>query len=279
LLRIGQFAHHAGVSVKTLRYYASIGLLSPAYVDSTSRYRYFHRAQLHALAQIRALRDTGFTIREVQRWMDAEDAPGERTAILEAVRNRIAQRLADDRRRLQSLRRLLHESGIPAQQSIRISNGRHLIPEPAYTIRDRVRSIRGSVYRMFELAEQVVARNNARSTRRPFLLLHDPLYSHKHADVEICVPIVGASISALGGRWVEGAKRAVCERCWGSYAHGPVILKSIASWMRQEDLHQVGPVRETYLRYGADQRGYRLPRSHLADSVAEYRTELQVPVT
>jgi len=37
-------------------------------------------------------------------------------------------------------------------------------------------------------------------------------------------------------------------------------------------------VRESYLRFGAQQRGYTLPPLMLADGVAEYETELQIPV-
>jgi hypothetical protein len=33
-----------------------------------------------------------------------------------------------------------------------------------------------------------------------------------------------------------------------------------------------------YLRFGADQQGYRLPRHIVAHSVDEYRTELQIPI-
>jgi DNA-binding transcriptional MerR regulator len=274
----GQFARQAGVSVKTVRYYASIGLLTAAAIDPASRYRYFNRGQLNAVARIRELREAGFTIREIKRWLDAGDSPMERLAILETVKCRLQLRLADDTRRLDILEGFLQKSPIPTQAIIGISVKRHVIREPAYTIRDRVRSTRGSVYRMFELAEQVVARHDARSSRKPFLLMHDASYAQSNTDVEICVPIVQASVSAVGGRWVEGAKRAVCQSYSGTYEQGPAVFDSIASWTQQKNLHRAGPVRETYLRYGADLRGYRLPKSHFADCVAKYRTELQIPI-
>jgi hypothetical protein len=39
-----------------------------------------------------------------------------------------------------------------------------------------------------------------------------------------------------------------------------------------------GPIREVYLRFGADQRGYALDPKFLTDDVRQYRTELQIPV-
>jgi hypothetical protein len=40
---------------------------------------------------------------------------------------------------------------------------------------------------------------------------------------------------------------------------------------------KTGPIREAYLRFGADQIGYALPDRLLTRQVAQYRTELQVP--
>jgi DNA-binding transcriptional MerR regulator len=276
VLKIGQFARLAGVSVKTLRYYASIGILLPAHVDPISRYRYFHWGQLPDVALIRKLRDAGFTIREVQRWLDAIDSPLGRVATLETVGHRLELRVADDERRLRVLGQLLHDSCQAPQSLIRKPYECRLSAEPAYTVRDRGRLVGESVYRMFEQAEQLVARQGARSPRKPFLLFHGPSYPQTHNDVEVCVPIVPASINAVGGRLVEGAKRAAYQRYAGSYAGGSAILDGIKSWLRQENLQQIGPVRETYLRYGADLRGYDLPKSHLADCVNDYRTELLV---
>ena len=38
-----------------------------------------------------------------------------------------------------------------------------------------------------------------------------------------------------------------------------------------------GPLREVYHRFGADQRGYRLPAKRLAARPDQFVTELQVP--
>ena len=41
LLSIGEAAKLKQVSVKSLRYYETIGILKPAYVDPSSGYRYY----------------------------------------------------------------------------------------------------------------------------------------------------------------------------------------------------------------------------------------------
>jgi len=49
-------------------------------------------------------------------------------------------------------------------------------------------------------------------------------------------------------------------------------------WIDGAGVRIASPVRETYLRFDAEQRGYRLPRPLLATRVADYRTELRIPV-
>jgi len=48
--------------------------------------------------------------------------------------------------------------------------------------------------------------------------------------------------------------------------------------MQGTDTRIAGPIREVYLRFGADQRGYTLDPSVLTDNVGQYRTELQIPI-
>lgn len=45
-LTIGEFSKISGLSIKSLRYYDKIGILSPIYVDPSNNYRYYCRDQL-----------------------------------------------------------------------------------------------------------------------------------------------------------------------------------------------------------------------------------------
>ncbi len=63
---IGEFAHMAKVSVRTLRHYDEIGLLEPARVDPSSGYRSYAAAQLSDLHRILALKDAGLSLSEIR---------------------------------------------------------------------------------------------------------------------------------------------------------------------------------------------------------------------
>lgn len=63
-LSIGETASMFGISVRTLRYYDSIGLLAPSYV-SDSGYRYYTDAELALLEQILFYRELGFALEDI----------------------------------------------------------------------------------------------------------------------------------------------------------------------------------------------------------------------
>ncbi|MGW0414512.1 MerR family transcriptional regulator [Streptomyces collinus] len=70
MFTIGDFARHGRVSVRMLRHYDATGLLRPAHVDPASGYRHYTAAQLARLNRIIALKDLGFTLRQVRDIVD-----------------------------------------------------------------------------------------------------------------------------------------------------------------------------------------------------------------
>jgi DNA-binding transcriptional MerR regulator len=277
-LQIGEFARLAGVTVKTARYYSASGLLIPDYIEPRSSYRYYRLDQVVTLKRIRQLRALGFSLAELKIWMTAADDAFARIMLLDALRSRVQAQMSADVERLRALRKLIaSESAILRLSATVGPTTRCIAPVAAYTIRDRVRSTQ-TVYQMFESTEFNVARHGARSTRPPFLLVHDGPYGETGADVEVCIPILKGAMSAVGGKLIAGTNRAACGRFAGPYKRGPILFKGMQRWMQSAGLRAEGPLREVYLRYGADQRGYTIPKGQLARATADYLTELQIPV-
>jgi DNA-binding transcriptional MerR regulator len=280
MLSIGEFARRASVSVKTLRFYHKVGVFQPARVDSRSGYRYYEIDQLETLRELRLLRELGCGITELRSWVDVRgESADRRTAVLLQLRNRLQQQLISGRERLRFVDRWVQDINRTSDFLQRGTPAERTIPSiPALTIRDRVRAGDPTIYRMFEAAERAAARQQARMARQPFLLLHNGEYRSKNLDVEVCIPVHPRALCAVSGRVVEGARRAACLEFVGSYDQAPTAYKTILSWMQVTGARAVGPLRETYLRFGADQQGYRLPKRFVACSIGEYRTELQLPI-
>src|SRR5690242_15945927 len=101
MFTIGDFARHGRVSVRMLHHYDAIGLLRPARVDPASGYRFYEAGQLARLNRITALKDLGFTLRQVREILDEQVSAAElrgmlrlRQAELEAAMAAAADRLA-----------------------------------------------------------------------------------------------------------------------------------------------------------------------------------------
>src|SRR5690348_5923466 len=66
MVRIGEFARLAQVSVRALRYYEGESLLVPAYIDPRSRYRYYELHQLAVLARLLLLKEVGLSLKTIR---------------------------------------------------------------------------------------------------------------------------------------------------------------------------------------------------------------------
>src|SRR5918999_4632067 len=104
LVPIGQFAAASRLSLKALRLYDENGLLPPARVDPESGYRYYRLQQLEQATLIRLLRRAGMPLAEIRAFLSD---PSE--ARLDEYERELLEALADRRRVLRYLRRLLKE--------------------------------------------------------------------------------------------------------------------------------------------------------------------------
>lgn len=276
VLRIGDFSRLARVSVKTLRFYDEAGLLRPACVDRRSGYRYYRADQVAGLRRIRLFRHVGCTLTEVRELLALPMDSPETLATLERVRQRLSLNVARDVQRLRQLNSLLHprkETDAPpavvAEQCLPLVT--------VLSVRDRIRSLGAAVEAMFETLEERAARFECRAHASPFLLFHDLDYRQRSIDLEACIPIVPEAATACGGHSIAAVARAAVARFPGKYERAPAVYECILEWLDESGARITGPVRECYLRFGAAQRGYRVPNSFLARCEDEYETELQVP--
>lgn len=64
-MQIKEFAEFTGVSVRTLHYYDEIGLLMPAFVDSSTGYRYYDENSLFRMQEILFYRELDFSLKTI----------------------------------------------------------------------------------------------------------------------------------------------------------------------------------------------------------------------
>jgi DNA-binding transcriptional MerR regulator len=103
MLTIGDFARLAGVTVRMLRHYDSLGLLVPAHVDPVTSYRRYAAAQLPRLNRLVALKDLGLTLEQVGTVLDAQVSADELRGMLTLRRAQIEDQIAADLARLDAI--------------------------------------------------------------------------------------------------------------------------------------------------------------------------------
>ena len=105
LYRIGLFASMSHLTIKTLHFYQSKGLLLPVMVDEENGYRYYSSPQLLDVSRILSLKEAGFTIDQIKEYMDN----GCDVKYLEKLKLSLLNRLAKTTEQLSKLQQLIHK--------------------------------------------------------------------------------------------------------------------------------------------------------------------------
>ena len=278
MFKIGEFSCFSRISVKMLRHYDEIGLLKPAYVDSNTGYRYYLAEQLPRLNLIILFKDLGFSLEQIAQLLDANLTADEIRGVLKLRQSEIQQRMAEDSRRLSQL-----ESALAHLQQANV------LPIHPIIVRDvpaqLVASIRKRVHPdqvapIFDRLEALAAVYKARSFSPPLMIYHATEFIEGEQDVEVTVPLseVIPASDAVQVYELSGGTMA-CIVYTGDYAASAPLIQQYPQWLESHHYQAAGPLREVYLRFGADNTGYTLPDSYLTDVPDAFVTELQLPIT
>ncbi len=72
MLSIGQFSKACMVTVKTLRHYDKIGLLTPEYINEENGYRFYTEEQIPVMLSIIKLKMYGFSLSDIKEILDCD---------------------------------------------------------------------------------------------------------------------------------------------------------------------------------------------------------------
>ncbi|MCB0148878.1 MAG: MerR family transcriptional regulator, partial [Caldilineaceae bacterium] len=111
MFKIGDFSRLAQVSVRMLRHYDKLGLLTPSHIDRFTGYRYYTIDQLARLNRILALNGLGLTLQEIADLLgDGSEVPVDQLrGMLVLRRKELERELADKRWQLASVEARLQQ--------------------------------------------------------------------------------------------------------------------------------------------------------------------------
>jgi DNA-binding transcriptional MerR regulator len=109
MYKISEFADLTGLSKETLRYYAEIKLLEPAYINPDNNYRYYDDGSYFLAVLLVKLRSFGLTIQEMQDVMNDQSFFNLET-LLELKKKNIQQEIEELQQKLAEIDEFI-ESG------------------------------------------------------------------------------------------------------------------------------------------------------------------------
>ena len=119
-ISIGRFSELSGLSQKTIRLYGTLGLLTPARVDSFTGYRYFDPDQVARARTIARLRGAGVSLREIAAFLE-DPGPGR----IDEWEQQLDRETSQRRENLDAVRRTLAGTNETAEEITMVSEDEH----------------------------------------------------------------------------------------------------------------------------------------------------------
>lgn len=280
MFKIGEFSKLSRVSVRMLRHYDQLGLLTPSQTDSFTGYRYYSADQLPRLNRILALRDLGFSLEQITEMLGTDISPEQLLGMLRLKRSDVEQQMLTEQNRLARLEARIHQldksDGHGSYDVILRDVGQELVA----TLRE-VAVDDDHITSMFDKLEIYIAQfEQARADKAPFTIYYDDDYRDSDIDAEVAVPLKYAILESdsIRVRNMPYQSNVACVVHVGDYSNIYQAYNTLLNWIEENGYRMRGPVREVYLQYGADGLPFDLPTTYLAQDANQYVTELQLAV-
>jgi DNA-binding transcriptional MerR regulator len=259
MFTIGEFARLGDISIRMLRHYDEIGLLTPARVDPVTGYRSYSIAQLRELNRIVALRGLGFSLAEVRQLLSGI------TAI--ELRGMLLLRRADLERQLEAdrvslariearLRAIEREDELADDIIVKTAPTQRLlaVARPIQGFGpDNIAPVLNPAY---DELRGIVADMGLDPTR-VYLSCYDVMRDDVDADITMFVgtPVPDAVTNAKEPAEIvllPGVEVASCVRQGTARDVFPQIVHDVMTWIEEHGYEHVGPGRDFYLEINDD---------------------------
>jgi len=140
MLLISEFARAGNVTIRALRFYDEIGLLSPAHVVPENGYRRYSPAQFAQLHQIQAFKDMGFSLQEIRELLQRRLTPHELRSLLEERREVLKKSLREDTGRLERIEARLKGISADGSRSHLAIMLRSTPEQPVVSVREKLQN-------------------------------------------------------------------------------------------------------------------------------------------
>ena len=250
LVPIGRFSRMTRLSIKALRHYDRIGLLQPAEVDPSSGYRYYRLTQTRTAEAIRLLRGVDMSLDDIATVLADDTAPDVVDKLLDRHRERLAESVRVQQRRLTTVQRLItgKEPLVPYDVTTKTIDPITVVSIRRHTDKAGISTAIGeSMHALYA----TVMGSAAELAGAPTVLYHDVIDEEQSGDLEVALPIAEpAGPIAVDGnmvrRTVDGGMVATTLH-HGAYDEIDGAYHVLAGWIAEHGHTPGFPARELYL--------------------------------
>ncbi len=269
MFKIGDFARLNRVTVKTLRYYDSLGLLQPEKIDNLTGYRYYSARQMPRLNKILALKDVCFSLEEIVLILNKDMGIEQIQTLLEIKHLEIAEKIRLDQERLSRVENLLKTC---KQEAYLMSYDivlKEIEPIRVAALRDTIPSFSEQGHLWEELGKHI-EKHGARVVPPCMVIYHNTGDKEESVDAEIIEPIIGElpETDRIKVKVQEGVKEMATVVHKGAFQNLYMAYNAISKWIEDNGYSIVGPQREIYIK-----------GEWATNNPNEYITEIQFPVS
>ncbi|GEM45100.1 MerR family transcriptional regulator [Deinococcus cellulosilyticus] len=261
MFKIGEFARITGVTLRTLRHYDEMGLLSPSRL-SDNDYRVYTASDLQKMQQILSLRDLGMPldrIRHITEGLSREDF----LILLREHRAALQQELEQLQTRISRLEHRLQEVHMYSPE-IRSIPSRFVLSTQG-TAQD-YQHVTAPMNALWDRLCKHVEQHPVERTGPDTVIWYGDYGDMEAFTLELVFPVAAESPVAEGIRCYlqEATPEMAVVLHKGSYENLGDAYAALATFLEKENYERTGHMREVYLHFDQDER--------------EHLTEIHVPV-
>jgi DNA-binding transcriptional MerR regulator len=246
MLRIGDFSKIGRVSVKTLRYYDSVGLLKPHQVDPATGYRYYSFDLLPKLYRILALKELGFSLDQIKGLLEDDLSAEQLRGMLRIKQEEIKQQMAQESERLARVEarlQMIEQEAIMPEYDVVI---KAVEPISVASIRDNIPTYPEQGH-LREQLEVFLIQNRIKPEGPCLTVYHS---DEPNIEAEVCEP-VSLPIpehQTIKQHLLPGVGNMATTIHSGPFVTISDAYQAILKWIETNGYKIIGPAREVYLR-------------------------------
>lgn len=250
MLKIGDFSKICQVSVKALRHWDAVGLLTPAVTDPQTGYRYYSIEQVSDVNRILAFRSMGLGLPQIAQLLHEHPTTDDIRAMLRLKQAELEQQIADVAIMLKVVEtrlRQIDHGGVLPDYEVALK----AIPtQPIVAVRAAVPTLDTLV----DLLRETHGFARQRTSTNLLAVFHDEGYETQQIDVEVGFPVEHAwrtGIPLADGREMRPAELPGVEVMATTIHHGPWLTLShgyvhLGRWIVANGYEIVGAGREVF---------------------------------